>query len=115
MKEFADNDSKFDENLTKFSNQVENTVGKGEIARYEQFLLFPQCFEKTCFPGASKGVFVWERVKTWDSVVMDELKYQINPQHISSPEKDPASFLLHQWRPLLCRPFLICTEQMQQL
>ena len=27
---------------------VENTVGKGEIARYEQFLLFPQYFEKTC-------------------------------------------------------------------
>ena len=25
-----------------------NTVGKGEIARYEQFLLFPQCFQKTC-------------------------------------------------------------------
>ena len=22
----------------------ENTVGKGEIARYKQFLLFPQCF-----------------------------------------------------------------------
>ena len=22
----------------------ENTVGKGEIARNEQFLLFPQCF-----------------------------------------------------------------------
>ena len=22
--------------------------GKGEIARYEQFLLFPQCFQKTC-------------------------------------------------------------------
>ena len=26
---------------------VENTVGKGEIARNEQFLLFPQCFQKT--------------------------------------------------------------------
>ena len=26
------------------SKWVENTVGKGEIARYEQFLLFPQCF-----------------------------------------------------------------------
>ena len=26
---------------------VENTVGKGEIARYEQFLLSPQCFQKT--------------------------------------------------------------------
>ena len=23
---------------------VENIVGKEEIARYEQFLLFPQCF-----------------------------------------------------------------------
>ena len=32
----------------KFSKRVENTVGKGEIARYEQFLLFPQCFQKTC-------------------------------------------------------------------
>ena len=26
---------------------VENTVGKGEIARHEQFLLFPQYFQKT--------------------------------------------------------------------
>ena len=24
------------------------TLGKGEIAHYEQFLLFPQCFQKTC-------------------------------------------------------------------
>ena len=31
-----------------FSKRVENTVGKGKIARYEQFLLFPQCFQKTC-------------------------------------------------------------------
>ena len=37
-------------------------MGKGEIARYEQFVLFPQCFEKACFPGASKGVIVWEWV-----------------------------------------------------
>ena len=28
--------------------QVENTVEKGEISCYEQFLLFPQCFQKTC-------------------------------------------------------------------
>ena len=27
-------------------DRVENIVGKGEIARYEQFLLFPQCFQK---------------------------------------------------------------------
>ena len=38
---------KFSENNRKFSKEVENTVGKGEIARYEQFLLFPQCFQKT--------------------------------------------------------------------
>ena len=37
--------------------------GKGEIARYKQFLLFPQCFQKACFPGVSKGVIVWEWVK----------------------------------------------------
>ena len=38
-------------------------MGKGEIAHYEQFLLFPQCFQKARFPGASKGVIVWEWVK----------------------------------------------------
>ena len=30
-----------------FPQRVENTVGKGEIARYEQFLLFSQCFQMT--------------------------------------------------------------------
>ena len=29
--------------------RVENTVGKGEIARYEQFLLFPQSFQKKLY------------------------------------------------------------------
>ena len=41
LKEFADDSFKFDENGRKFSRRVENTVGKGEIARHEQFLLFP--------------------------------------------------------------------------
>ena len=63
LKEFADDNFKFDENGRKLSKQVENTVGKGEIARYEQFLLFPRCFQKACFPEASKGVIVWEWVK----------------------------------------------------
>ena len=48
LKEFADDNFKFDENDRNFPKQVENTVGKGEIARYEQFLLFPQCFQWTC-------------------------------------------------------------------
>ena len=63
LKKFADNNFKFDENGRKFSIRVENTVGKGEIARYEQFLLFPQCFQKACFPGAPKGVVVREWIK----------------------------------------------------
>ena len=58
----ADNNFEFDENSRKFSKLIENTVGKGEMARYEQFLLFPQCFQKACFPRASKGVIVWEWV-----------------------------------------------------
>ena len=63
LKEFADDNFKFDENGRKLSKQVGNTVGKGEIADYEQFLLFLQCFQKACFPWASKGVIVWEWVK----------------------------------------------------
>ena len=63
LKEFADDNFKLDENDRKLSERVENTVGKGEIAHYEQFLLFPQCFQKACFPGASKGVIAWEWVK----------------------------------------------------
>ena len=48
LKEFADHNFKFDENGRKFTKPVKNTVEKGEIACYEQFLLFPQCFQKTC-------------------------------------------------------------------
>ena len=35
LKQFEDNNFKFDENSRKFSKWVETTVGKGEIARYE--------------------------------------------------------------------------------
>ena len=46
--DFADDNFIFDEYNRKFSKPVENIVGNGEIARYEQFHLFPQCFHKTC-------------------------------------------------------------------
>ena len=62
IEEFADDNLKFEENGKQLSKQVENTVGKGKIARYEQFLLFPRCFQKACLPGVSKGVIVWEWV-----------------------------------------------------
>ena len=46
MKDLADDNFKFDENGRKFTKPVQNTVGKGEIACYEQFLLFPQYFQR---------------------------------------------------------------------
>ena len=46
LKEFADDIFKCEKNGRKFSKPAENTEGKGEIARYEQFLLFSQCFKK---------------------------------------------------------------------
>ena len=59
QKEFADDNFEFDEHDSKFSKQVENTVGKGEIARYEQFLIFSSVFKRLVLqtPG-----LVWERV-----------------------------------------------------
>ena len=54
LKEFADDNFKFDKNGRKLSKWVENTVGKGEIARYEQFLLFLQCFQKACLSGVKR-------------------------------------------------------------
>ena len=45
MKEFADDNFRFVENGIGFCKKLENIVGKGEIAHYKQFLLFPQCFQ----------------------------------------------------------------------
>ena len=36
------------------SDGVENIVGQGEIARYEQFLLVPQFFQKLSVADGSK-------------------------------------------------------------
>ena len=38
----------------QLSDYVENIVGKGEITRYGQFLLFPQWFQKLSSVDASK-------------------------------------------------------------
>ena len=56
LKQSADDNIEFNLNSRKFSKLVENTVGKGENARYDQFLLFPQCFQKACFPGVCQKV-----------------------------------------------------------
>ena len=63
--EFTDDNFKFDENGRKFSKLVENTVGTGEIARYEQFLLFPHCFQKVSTADTLKPGLVWEMVNIY--------------------------------------------------
>ena len=72
LREFADDNFRFDENGRKLSEWVENTVGKGEIACCKQFLLFPQCFQKACFRGVSKGVIVWEWVNSYAPASIDQ-------------------------------------------
>ena len=58
LKVFADDNLKFDENGKKFSKWVDNTAGKGEFACSEQFLLFLQCFQKSCTADTKKkGLF----------------------------------------------------------
>ena len=79
MKKRADDNFKFNENGFKFSKRVENTGRKAEIARYEQFLLFPQCFQKTYTADMSKPVLVWERVEP-DCLLQSIM---INPAHES--------------------------------
>ena len=74
-------------------------MGKGEIARYEQFLLFPQCFQKVCFPGVSKGIVVWE----WVNMIMKihSTRDQTHNHHVSSLTHSPLS---HPRRAPLAQP-----------
>ena len=44
------------------SKRLQNTVGKGEIAHYELFLILPQCFHNIFTTNMSKQGLVWERV-----------------------------------------------------
>ena len=78
-------------------------MGKGEIVHYKQFLLFPQCFQKACFPGASKGVIVWEWVKSNQIGVrvsenisnlfsLKQEKMMIRPKAVIDPEGQEVGF-----------------------
>ena len=60
LKQSADDNFKFGGNSRKFSKRLENTVGKGETACYEQFLLFSQCFQKGLFPRGRQKVSLRE-------------------------------------------------------
>ena len=56
--DFANGNSKFDKNAEEFSKRKENTVGKGEITRSEQFPLFHNIFNRFVLQTRqNKGLF----------------------------------------------------------
>ena len=69
LKAFADDKLNVTKVIISVFDRVENIVGKGEIASTSNFSFFPQCFQedsllKTLWDIVSKGVIVWEWVKS---------------------------------------------------
>ena len=52
-------------NARKLPQWVENIVEKWEIARNEQFLFFPQCFQGTFTADTWKTGLIWETDLHW--------------------------------------------------
>ena len=61
LKEAADNNQNVAIKGFKDLDCIENIVKKGEIAHFEQFHLFPQCFPKAFFFIVIKWVYMEER------------------------------------------------------
>ena len=59
MKAFADGKLNVARMLISLLDRVENTVGRGENAGYQHFLLFPQYFPKPSPLGLLKVGIVW--------------------------------------------------------
>ena len=59
LKVFADNKIKVAKIKTFVFDRVENTVEKEENVGYQQFLLFPRCFQRTFYSGSLKAWIVW--------------------------------------------------------
>ena len=74
LKEFADDNLKFEENGRKLFKPTENTVGKGEIARYEQFSFSHRVFKRHVSQGRQKVSLCVNglnstRIKKWLNVI----------------------------------------------
>ena len=59
FKAFADDKINVTQKLKFVWERVDNTVGKGENAGYQHFLLYAQCFQRTSFPGLLTVGIVW--------------------------------------------------------
>ena len=75
LSEFADDNFKLVENGRKLSKTVENSVGKGEIARYELFLLFPQCFQRLVLQTRENQGLFWERVNKLNALAHSQIHH----------------------------------------
>ena len=62
MKEFADDNFKFEGNGRMFPKRIENTEEKREMACYAQFLIFPQSFQKAY---KNKGLTLYQTTTFW--------------------------------------------------
>ena len=59
LKAFADDKLNVNKMTISLCDRVKNTVGKGENAGYQHFLLFPYCFQKPSLLGSLKVGIVW--------------------------------------------------------
>ena len=60
LKALADDKINVTEKLKFDLERVENIVGKGENAGNQDFLLFPQCFQRASYTGLLKVGIVWK-------------------------------------------------------
>ena len=59
MKASADEKINATQNVKFVKERIEINVEKGVNAGYQNFLPFPQCFQKDCFAGLLKVGIVW--------------------------------------------------------
>ena len=64
MKPLADNKINMTIKLKYVSERAKNILGKGEIAGYHHFILFPKHFQKPHSLMSLKVQIVWQRVKS---------------------------------------------------
>ena len=104
---------RFDKNGKKLSKQVENTVGKGEIA----CCFSHSVFKRLVSQGASKGVIVWEWINPLpDDKILDRSKLkQIADDIVKVHLKWKISTIqgrkhCEKWRNCLFKQFLLFSQ-----
>ena len=69
LKAFAGDKLNLAEKLKFLLGKLENIVGKGENAGFQQFLLFQQCFQNASISVSSKVGILWDKIlASWRSI-----------------------------------------------